>query len=147
MTVPRVDFYLLQDAGAESKLQLACRLASKIYRIGKTVFVLAVDAEQARRLDELMWTFDQGSFLPHRRAEEQSGSLPEPVIIGHGQAPCESRQNVLISLVNEAPQHYVEYERVADIVAAGDDDKARARERFRFYRAQGCELETHDIRG
>ena len=145
MSTPRVDFYLLLNSRADAKLQLACRLANKIYRIGKTVFVQAADAEQAGRLDDLMWTFEQGSFLPHRQVGEQSGSLPEPVIIGHEGAPCESGQNVLISLGNEAPRHYAEYERIADIVAADDDDKARARERFRFYRSLGCKLETHDI--
>lgn len=145
MNTPRVDFYLLQNSQTDAKLQLACRLANKIYRMGKTVLVQTTDAEQARRLDDLMWTFDQGSFLPHRQAAEQSVSLAEPVVIGHGGAPCESGQNVLISLMDEAPQHYAEYERIADIVAADDDDKARARERFRFYRSQGCELETHEI--
>jgi DNA polymerase-3 subunit chi len=145
MNATRVDFYLLTNGEADAKLQLACRLANKIFRIGKTAYIQTPDAAQADRLDDLLWTFDQGSFVPHYRAGSEAQPVVAPIIIGHEPPPCETRQNVLISLVNEAPRHYSEFERVADIVAADDDDKAKARSRFRFYRSMGCELETHDI--
>ena len=145
MKAPRVDFYLLNSRMADAKLQVACRLANKLYKTGRTAYIQTADSEQAGRLDDLMWTFDQGSFIPHRRAGSAATSLVTPIIISHETPPCESRQNVLISLVDEAPQTYSEYERVADIVAADDNDKAKARDRFRFYRSKGCELETHDI--
>ncbi|MEA2080825.1 MAG: DNA polymerase III subunit chi, partial [Pseudomonadota bacterium] len=61
----QVDFYLLQDDSAQNRISFACRLADKAYRLGNRVFIHTESAEQSRRLDDLLWTFQQNSFVPH----------------------------------------------------------------------------------
>lgn len=143
MTPPRVDFYLLNDHVPDGKLKAACRLSKKILAQNLTAYVQTGSAEQAKRLDDLMWTFDQGSFVPHRI--DGDNGAPAPVIIGLEPPPQDSPE-VLINLGSQTPEHYRAYQRVAEIVDALDTDKHSARHRFKLYKDSGCPLETHHIK-
>lgn len=55
-------------------------LASGHYQNGRRVLILAADPAQAGELDQALWTFDQGSFVPHAVAGEQDQEQ-EPVLI------------------------------------------------------------------
>lgn len=61
----KVDFYILSNGDPEETLRVACRIAEKAWRQGNRVRVEADDMDALRRLDGLMWTFKQESFLPH----------------------------------------------------------------------------------
>ena len=76
----RIDFYILDQAGPKARLVFACRLAEKAWRLDNTVHVLAEDDRTARELDELLWTFRDGSFVPHERIG--AGEPESPVTIG-----------------------------------------------------------------
>lgn len=77
----RVDFYILADANEERRLHYICRLTDKAWRLGHRIWIHAASAAQAEALDERLWTFDPGGFLPHERAGD--GDLNTcPVIIG-----------------------------------------------------------------
>ena len=139
----KVDFYLLGE-GADSRERIACRLAEKAWRLGNRVYVLAPDQAAAQALDELLWTFSQGSFVPHAVCEPQTDVEAHPVLIGHAEPPA-SLQDVLISLANDVPAWFSRFTRVAELVGAAEEDKTRGRERFRYYRERGYPLETHKL--
>ncbi|MGA8259513.1 MAG: DNA polymerase III subunit chi [Arenicellales bacterium] len=142
MTLERVDFYLLNECVPDGKLRAACRIARKALAQGYTTYVQTEDAAQAERLDNLMWTFDQGSFVPHRRSDD--GGDPAPVLIGC--APPEgSPPHVLLSLGRELPPHFDIYQRIAEVVDNTGPDKELARRRYKAYQDRGCQLETHHI--
>ena len=72
----RVGFYVVQSAGEDQRLQVAARLADKAFGRGHRIFINAVDEPQARRLDELLWSFRPASFLPHAlHGSEHSGQV------------------------------------------------------------------------
>ena len=143
MTTPRVDFYLLSRHTEDGKLRAACRLCHKIYTLGHTALIQAADLAQAETLDDLMWTFDQSSFIPH--ALNDKAIQPDtPIVIGYLQ-PTSNQENVLVSLLDEVPDYFDQYSRIAEFVDDTDEDKSKARDRFRVYRERGCTLETHDI--
>lgn len=143
--VPQVDFYLLDRHIPDGRLRAVCRLSQKIYSMGKTVFVRAADPDQARTLDDMMWTFDQSSFVPHGVNAESNSVTGLPVVIGHDTSPPNHDYNVLISLSDKVPEYFSRYHRVAEFVDNTEQDKAQARDRFRHYRDQGCTLQTHEI--
>jgi len=138
----RVDFYLL-GGKEDHRERFACRLAEKAWRLGHRVYLLTADAPAAGEMDDLLWTFSQGSFVPHGRlgADDDAG---QPVLIGHAEPPAVFR-DVLISLAAEVPDWIGRFERVAEIVGTTDQDKQTARERFRHYRERGYPLETHQL--
>jgi len=139
----RVDFYVLETADAEARLHFACRLAEKVYRLGQRVHLHAGSQVEAARLDELLWTFRQGSFVPHELAV--AGSPPgSPVTIGHGEGEPPPADLVVNLGAGEAPPH-AGRTRVAEIIDASPAVRERGRERFRSYRQQGREISTHTI--
>lgn len=141
--MPRVDFYVLPGRQAGSRLLLACRLAEKAYGLGHTVYIHAASPEQAQQLDELLWTFRQGSFVPHALYPDADQDAP-PVLIGWPPEPPVNA-TLLINLGDEAPAFADRFERVAELVDQDENTLAASREKFRGYRSWGCELYTHKL--
>lgn len=140
----RVDFYILDGGIAGDGSRTACRIAEKAYTLGQKIFLHTSSAENAAALDEFLWTFRDGSFIPHALLGSEAAT-DSPVIIGHGQEPDPSHRDLLINLGDEVPLFFSRFERVAEIVAGDETTRARARERFRFYRDRGYPLNTHDL--
>lgn len=144
--MPRVDFYVLANSTPEGKLRYTCRLARKIYTLGKSAYIQAASEDQAQRLDDLMWTFDQSSFLPHRRHGVSYSDEPQaPITIGYEPPPEGRSADVFISLLESVPAYADRFDRVAELVDNDPREKQSARERFRQYRERGFELETHQV--
>jgi DNA polymerase-3 subunit chi len=141
--VTRIDFYLLKETQAKDRM--ACALADKAYRLGHRVYILAADAAHSEILDELLWTFHPGSFVPHGLNSKGSElETDAPVLIGH-EAPPDQHHDVLISLWRDVPTFFSRFARLVEIVGPDEDDKAQSRVRFRFYRDRGYPLETHNV--
>ena len=150
----QVDFYILSDDSAAARLKTACRLAEKAVQRNLGVFLLAEAEEDARKLDELLWTFAQNSFLPHRFAwDPASEGVAEPIVIALDERAQLDRDNgaagadwgLMINLASRVPDTFGRYERLAEIVAAAPDARERGRERYRFYRERGYTLQTHQL--
>jgi DNA polymerase-3 subunit chi len=144
--VTQVDFYILDSDSDDARLRLACKIVDKATQLDHHVFINSTSDDEARQLDELLWTFSQGSFIPHRvvRGETEQPAL-EPVLIGVNQAPAEGRWNVLINLAADVPEFFSRYERVAEVVDANTLRREQSRERYRFYRDRGYKLNTHQV--
>lgn len=141
----RVDFYVTPNTEPDARLQLACRIVEKAYNLSHGVYIHTDDAASAGKLDELLWTFRQGSFIPHclHTAEE----LPDAaVVIGHDHLPAITPQ-VLINMSSQVPDFFSRFERIAEIVAGDEATRQAARTRFKFYRERGYPLETHELNG
>ncbi|WP_428102757.1 DNA polymerase III subunit chi [Candidatus Rariloculus sp.] len=140
----RVDFYILPTDSDNARLQFACRIADKAMRSGRQTFINAPSERESRQLDKLLWTFSQGSFVPHRIiGPDETEPAREPVVIGRGQEPGGGHWNVMINLATEVPEFFSRYERVVELVDADQGRRKHGRERYRFYRDRGCELNTH----
>ncbi len=136
----RVDFYLTRDIDPSLAV---CRLTNKVFRLGHQLYILTDNSAQSATLDQLLWTFNPGSFIPHGlyRADLDQ---EVPVLIGE-QEPPENWHDVLISLASAIPSFFSRFGRVADVVGATEEAKQQARERFRFYRERGYSLQTHNL--
>ena len=142
--LPKIDFYLLDRHTVDGRLRATCRLCKKAYMLGHRIYILAPDIEQARQLDDLMWTFDQGSFVPHELHDPERAESDTPIAIGL-QPPAGTDYNVLVTMLDEVPGNFDKFARVAELVDNTPEARALARDRYRWYRDQGCELDKHDI--
>ena len=135
----RIDFY----SNAEPKLQVACRLVAKIVQQGLRVFVYAPDENTARAFDELLRTYQAAGFVS-RCAAHHAPSAETPVVIA-----CEgveiAHHDVMINLHVDSPPSFSRFERLVELVGAGNDDRRFARSRFRFYRDRGYEINHYDL--
>jgi DNA polymerase-3 subunit chi len=139
----RVDFYLLDHATEGGKDAAVCKLAHKAFRLGHRIYILTHDHEDAQRLDRLLWTFAAYSFIPHGLGARPADA-DLPVLIGQNEPPA-AHEDVLIQLTPQVPEFFSRFQRVAEVVDGSDGEKTRARERFRFYRSRGYELQTHNL--
>ena len=136
-----VGFYVVQAAEAEQRLQVAVRLADKAFQRGHSIFINAADEEQARTIDELLWTYRPTSFLPHGlQGQDQS----ERIAIGWGQEP-DGHNDLLINLQPGVPAFFSRFRRVAEVVTQDPASLESQRRSWRFYKERGYQLEKHDI--
>jgi DNA polymerase III subunit chi len=145
--VTQVDFYILESDAEDARLRLACRIADKATQQDQTVFINSSSDVEAQKLDELLWTFSQGSFIPHKIVRHAVDTAPrEPVVIGlNQQPPPGERWDVLINLAADVPEFFSRYQRVAEVVDGNAGRREQSRERYRFYRDRGYPLNTHQV--
>lgn len=140
----RVDFYILAGTGESSRHGFACRLAEKAYRLKNTVHIHTANRQQAEVLDQLLWTFRDGSFVPHQLCGVPGKSTGAPVTIGFDEAEI-ADQDLLINLTDGIPEKAASFPRVAELVTSDEESRQKSRKRFVDYRELGAELTTHNI--
>jgi len=139
----RVDFYVLGTAGDRARQRFACRLAEKAYRLDNTIHIRTSDQHAAEQLDELLWTYRDGSFVPHELAT--GNNEPQaPITIGQHDSPRQ-QTDLLINLTDDIPAGCEAFPRVAEIVTSDEDARQRSRRRYAQYRELGHTLETHKL--
>ena len=84
---PRVDFYVSGDAGEGTRLRLACRVTEKAYLAKQNVVCYSDDPALLPRFDELLWTFGDGSFVPHDTLTRDGDASAAPVVLTTGPLP------------------------------------------------------------
>ena len=142
----RVDFYVLEEPSASVRLKVACRLAEKAYLAAQVALVWHTDPEELRTFDDLLWTFMDGSFVPHEMLTAGSSKPESPVLLSAGSAPP-SDVDIIINLAPDLPSCLAQTRRVAEIID-GDEARRRAgRVRFKAYRDLGIQPSSHNIRG
>ena len=137
----RVGFYVVQAQAQDERLRVAARLADKAFQRGHRIFINAAGEAQARELDELLWSFRPGSFLPHALLGEADA---DTIAIGWGQEP-DGHRDLLINLQLDVPAFFSRFERVAEVVTQDPDSLEALRNSYRFYRERGYELAQHRL--
>ncbi|MBF8729176.1 MULTISPECIES: DNA polymerase III subunit chi [Pseudomonas] len=137
----KVDFYILPTDALSARLDFACKLCEKAWRLGHRVYLHCQDAEQRKALDERLWHFKGEAFVPHDPAEVNAEAT---VALGLGD-DAGTHRDLLINLGAEIPGFVGQFERVAEIVVEEPGIRQAARERFRFYREQGYALQDHRL--
>ena len=139
----QVDFYILQDSQPNAQALLTCRLTEKAFKQGHQVYINTESRQQLKKLDDMLWTFRDGSFLPHGLYKANAGS-DHPVLLGHAVEP-DGPSDVLVNLSNDVPSFFSRFNRVAELVGGDEAQREAARERYRFYKDRGYTLNTHKL--
>ena len=131
----------IELGAAQDRLPTACEHIERNFERGNIVSIHAADREQAGRLDKLLWTFKQSSFVPHVLLDEVEEPVIEPVIIAaDDEDPPEA--DVLFVLSGETPERWIDaYDHVYDFAPVYDDElKKAARQRFKTYQDAGYQM-------
>jgi DNA polymerase-3 subunit chi len=137
-----VDFYILSEEGPDARLRYACRLAERAVEQGCHVYVHGLDVQ---KLDDMLWTFNDRSFLPHEIYKGQPAAHARVMVMVGAEPGPESHRDLLINLMETMPSQIEPYARIAEIVDADPERKRTARERYKQYREHGCTLESHNL--
>ncbi len=138
----QVDFYLLNTSEEHRRDSFICKLVEKIYRQRHSVYIHCKDRQETHRLDELLWTFQDISFIPHNLYGE-GPNTPPPIQLGFDATP--KQNDVLINLSTTIPIFYTSFQRILEIIPDNEALQAVAREHYQFYKTQNLTLHTHKI--
>jgi DNA polymerase III subunit chi len=139
-----VNFYILPSESLQDRYLFACKLIEKAYRSGHFCYVLIDSAEQSRNIDDLLWTFRAGSFIPHQIYTGELPDFEKVILIGSLDAP-ENWQKTLFNLSSHYPNPGTQTERVLEILDNSESTKAAGRERYRQYQQAGIKIATHKM--
>ncbi|MGZ8182106.1 MAG: DNA polymerase III subunit chi [Methylobacter sp.] len=137
-----VSFYILPTESLQDRYLFACKLIEKAYRSGSFCYVLTDDAEQSRIIDDLLWTFRAGSFIPHQIYTGEPPGLEKVILIGSLDAP-EHWQKILFNLSSHYPAVGPQTGRILEILDNSETTKEAGRNRYRQYQQSGMKITTH----
>jgi DNA polymerase-3 subunit chi len=140
----QIAFHILRGTDERARLKYACRLTERAYQAAELVFVALEDATQLQQFDELLWTFADRSFVPHEPYRDDTQWQETPVLLGCGQQPQQAF-HLLVNLSSQIPAALALSQRVSEIVDADEPRRRAGRLRYRGYRDQGLNPETHNI--
>ncbi|MEI6414594.1 MAG: DNA polymerase III subunit chi [Pseudomonadota bacterium] len=139
-----VAFFVLSPQIRGDRFLLACHLAERFQGEKQHLYIHTEGEDATCHMNRLLWTFRQGSFIPHGLAgTEEDTTVPVSVLIGHHQPPLGSLDR-LMNLTHEVPDFF---HRFTEVVEPLDQDPAvreAGRARFRFYRERGLKIITHN---
>lgn len=107
--------YFVETGSREQRL-LLCRWVEHFYEKGERIQVLTDSTTAAQHLDQLLWSFSQPSFIPHRIWNPQSREDPEdPVIVtpeefhleGYSTLVCDTRVSISFLKEYQLAVHFV----------------------------------------
>ncbi|HYM48243.1 MAG TPA: DNA polymerase III subunit chi [Burkholderiaceae bacterium] len=140
----RVDFHF----GVNHRLHYACRVIRKARAAGKRAVVYTHQADRLAQFDSALWTFSALDFVPHVYVDSPLAAAT-PVLLAPD-AESAPGSDVLLTLDDNAPPHFeklfTRYERVIEVVSCEDDDRARARARFKNYRDCGFQPTAFEVK-
>jgi DNA polymerase-3 subunit chi len=147
--VTRIDFYILPESSAgdgtdSGAVIAACKLCDKAASAGMMIYVHTGNSARATDIDGALWSFRQNSFIAHEQYTGQALEAPLPPVLIGAQEPPDTHHGVLINLDADIPAFFSRFDRVLEIVGGNAEQRKASRERFKFYRDRGYELNTFE---
>ncbi|MCX7107957.1 MAG: DNA polymerase III subunit chi [Methylococcales bacterium] len=139
-----ISFYILPSELTQERDEFACKLIEKAYRSGCFCYVLTDNAAQSQKIDDLLWTFRAGSFIPHQIYTGELPALEKVILIGSLDVP-ELWQKTVINLSSYCPKQFDNIERILEILDNSEATKELGRNRYRQYQQYDITITTHKI--
>lgn len=127
----------------DHKLNFACKIAKRAYDDGRKLIVYAPSPKTADEFDRLLWTFSQLSFVPHVKAIHPLAS-ETPIVIASDESGLH-HHDALLNIGNDPPPFFSRFGALREVVSSDADDRGSARERLKFYKSRGFEVQTQDM--
>ena len=140
----RIEFY----SNVADKNQLLLSLTAKALAKHRQVTVFAEDTKAAADVSDCLWHHQPASFLPNVMADNTH--VPKtPIIIvcknnAAGRMDHVLQDEILINLTLKEPPFFSRFTHLIEVVGDDESDKLNARQRYKFYRDRGYEIQHID---
>ena len=129
----QVLFYNLQDDNQVDKS--ICRITNFYYKKKLKILIIGEDKSQMDTLDDLLWTFEQISFLPHSFESEYEST---PIVL----CMIDNLQSILdkykFDVLFNLSRNKINLDTVAryfiEIVTSVEKQKLNARDKYAYYK-------------
>jgi len=140
---PEVDFYILKESSEQARNLLACKLAAKAFATQQRLYIYCNDQQQALAIDDMLWSFNDISFIPHALTHlEYDASMP--ILIGYTD-PTEQSCDILLNLHLDIPSNLENVKRIIEIVYQDAEAKKIARAHYKAYQDGDFPLKSHSL--
>ena len=107
----------------------ACEIAEHTYAQGERLQIIALDEEQAARLDDLLWTHKPDTFVPHGRWKSIDNDSDQPVVITTRKEPVPGIASLLT--MDYCPVEMVrQFSKVIHVVVVDNQERLEASRRY-----------------
>ena len=135
MTV--VDFFIWPFCEKNLHDLAICNLIYSIYRSKKTISLLIDKKEECVHFDDLLWTFEETSFLPHGFDDDS------PVKLATDFNDCTN--NVLVNLGQSPHPHPKIFGRIIETAGYNESTRLYARNKFKNYKDHEIKVSSHQL--
>ncbi len=133
----------IEVPSAESWLKIICQWVEMCYCNAETVALRLKDAPLGKRLDDMLWAFDDMSFLPHAVIDEScsSDSAIEPILIVSQDEKLPNYDVLIEATARETCKYFKNYPHIIDFVYMYDERlKQASRQRYTDYKKAGYQM-------
>ena len=131
--------------GAADRIAAAAALIAKACAQKKPLLVFAPDPAIAGALDRALWVSNPLGFVPHVRADSPLAAETLVIIADSlEQLPQDER---LLNLSGDVPPGFSRFNSLIEVASEEPEVRQPARERFKFYKDRGYEIQTLDLAG
>ena len=113
-------------------------LEREIFRKRK-IFISVNDLNSAEALSNFLYTYSPSSFLPHVIGQQEERAS---IHIDWDHKPV--TDDFMINLKSEISPSFSRYLKLIEIVSQNEEDKKTARDRLKFYRDRGYQIQLID---
>lgn len=128
--------------GVADRLQAAAQWLVRPGRRTMRIAILAAEREQAA-LDRLLWESPAIGFLPHCRATHRDAN--ETAVLLADELSAIPHHECVLNLTDGIPAGFERFERMVEIISHHDSDRLPGRQRYRYYRDHGYQIENTDM--
>lgn len=133
------EFIRLESPG--DRLRFVCRRVQKCCEGGASVAVRLGSQEETERLDDMLWTFQDISFIPHVRFCDSQKPVIEPVVIYCAREPIDEADVLVEAAGGEPGDHFRPFCHLFDFAEVYDESlKEASRRRYKAYQQAGYSM-------
>jgi DNA polymerase-3 subunit chi len=124
------------------KPRIVCDLAEKCYLSNRRIVIYTSSEEEGKKIDSLLWTWKQQSFVPHKNIDSLSKPQKEPIVLTT-RIDSPADYDTLL-LVDPLPLEKVDQFATVIDFAEKYDSKGLglSRKRFKLYKEQNLKIST-----
>lgn len=130
---------------ATDRLGASAALIGKAVAQYKPLMVYAPDADLAHALDRLLWQQPATGFIPH--VDVRSPLAAETPVLIAGDLETLVQDERLLNLSDEVPPGFARFAKLIEVVGQTGEDRHAARQRVKFYKDRGYEIQYFDLSG
>ena len=129
---------------APDRVAYACRLLRKAVSSGAKIVVTGLP-DTLQQLDLELWSLLPTDFVPHCHLESDACVVAASPVILATSIKVVPHQQVLLNLGDIVADGFDRFKRVIEVVGLDDEDRQRARNRWKRYTDLGYAITRHDL--
>ena len=143
--MPKIDFYVTKDNASQFALRTACRIAEKAFSAGHRIHIHMNTEIDCEKLDAMLWTFRDRSFIPHEISPVPIHDCPVTISSEKSPEMTSGHTDFLVNVSDQIPENFKQFQRIAEIIENRPESIHAGRERYRFYRESGLDPQHHEV--